>query len=311
MKRNIQIALLLGAAAVIAGSSVAFAQFDGPPPPDGPMQGLMHREGRLADRLLAEFDQNHDGKITHTEFNTVIAKRFGAATHGSPNMTEDQFMAIHMAEFQSHAADMFKRIDWKGDGRITLDEYAAPQRAHFEMMDRDGTGVVQCGSGGMSRASFQGGQSAQSGDNGDDQAPPSRRGRGGFGGGRGFGGFGKARFCADADLNKDGKVTRAEFDQSIAKHFSEVAKGGTMTEAQYMADELAQYRDMNAKMFQRLDKDRNGSLSLAEYAAPEEKLFARLDKDNDGTLTEDEMKPHFGGRGGTANASRSRKSRQS
>jgi hypothetical protein len=305
MKRNIQVALLIGAAAVIAGTSVAFAQFDGPPPPDGPMQGLMHREGKLADRLLAEFDQNHDGKITHTEFNTVIAKRFAAATHGSPNMTEDEFMAVHMAEFQGHAADMFKRIDWKGDGRITLDEYAAPQRAHFEMMDRDGTGVVQCGSGGLSR-----GASQQPDNSGDDQGSSPRRGRGGFGGGRGFGGFGKARFCADADLNKDGKVTRAEFDQSIAKHFADVAKGGTMTQAQFMADELAQYRDMNAKMFQRLDKDRNGTLSLAEYAAPEEKLFARLDKNNDGTLTDDEMKPHFGGRGGNANASRSRKSRQ-
>lgn len=304
MKRSTKIALLLGAAAILAGSDLAFAQMDGPPPPDGPMQGLMHRDGRLADRLTQDFDLNHDGKITHTEFNTVIAKRFAAAAHGAPGMTLDQFTAIHMTDFQKHAADMFKRIDWKGDGRVTLDEYAAPQRAHFEMMDRDGTGVISCGNGGFERASFA------------PPPPPDEEGdQGGRGGrrsfgGRGFGGFGKARFCADADLNKDGKVTRAEFDQSVAKRFAAAAHGGsTLAQAAYIADELAHYKDLNEKMFKRLDRDRDGKLNLAEFASGEEKLFARLDRNNDGTIEPDEMKPRFAGRGGEEGGGRSRKPR--
>ncbi len=79
MKLKLKTALFIGAVSILAGTDLAIAQMDGPPPPDGPMQGLMHREGRLAERLLADFDLNHDGKITHTEFNTVIANRYGKA----------------------------------------------------------------------------------------------------------------------------------------------------------------------------------------------------------------------------------------
>jgi hypothetical protein len=131
MKLNVKAALFVGAVSIVAGTDLALAQMDGPAPPDGPMQGLRHREGRLADRLLAEFDLNHDGKVTHTEFNTVIASRYGKTVHGGKGLALEQFTALHMAEFQKHTADMFKRIDWKGDGKITLEEFAAPQRAHF------------------------------------------------------------------------------------------------------------------------------------------------------------------------------------
>jgi Ca2+-binding EF-hand superfamily protein len=292
MKRNVKAALLVGIASIVAGTGLAFAQMDGPPPPDGPMQGLMHREGgRLGDRLLAEFDLNHDGKITHTEYNTVIANRYSKAVHGGKGMTYEAFIAIRMPEFQKHAAEMFKRVDWRGDGKITLEEYAAPQRAHFEMMDRDASGVVSCA---PSRGASAGAA--------DDSAfgGRGRRGGGGFGG-RGAGGFGLARFCEVNDLNQDGKVTRAEFDGAIAKKFAAATKGkGVMTAAEFYGDELANFQDMNSRMFRRLDRDRDGLLTLQEYASSEERLFARLDKNNDGTITEDEMRPRFANRGGNA-----------
>jgi Ca2+-binding EF-hand superfamily protein len=293
MKLNLKAALFIGAVSIVAGTDLAFAQMDGPPPPDGPMQGLMHREGRLADRLLAEFDLNHDGKITHTEFNTVIANRYGKTVHGGKGLSLEQFMALHMPEFQKHTGDMFHRIDGKGDGKITLDEFAAPQRAHFEMMDRDGTGLVSCGS---ARGSASGAASVPFDD---EMQPRSGRGQGGQAvGGRGAGGFGKARFCEEADVNKDGKVTRAEFDQSIAHEFSMATKGtSTMTAAQFYATELARFQDMNTRMYKRLDKDRDGLLSLQEYASPEEKLFARLDRSHTGVITEEDMRPRFANRG--------------
>jgi Ca2+-binding EF-hand superfamily protein len=109
-----------------------------------------------------------------------------------------------------------------------------------------------------------------------------------------------ARFCQLNDLDQDGKVTRAEFDAAIAKRFAAASKGkGVMTSAEFYADELANFQDMNSRMFKRLDRDRTGLLTLQEYAAPEEKLFARLDKNNRGVLTEDEMRPRgFANRGG-------------
>ena len=296
MKRNHKAALFVGIASILTGTGLAFAQMDGPPPPDGPMQGLMHREGgRLGDRLLAEFDLNHDGKITHTEYNTVIANRYSKAVHGGKGMTYEAFIAIRMPEFQKHATEMFKRVDWKGDGKITLEEYAAPQRAHFEMMDRDATGVVSCA---QSRAGF--GRSAV----GTDDSFGGGR-RGGFGS-RGAGGFGLARFCEANDLNQDGKVTRAEFDSAVGKKFAAASKGkGVMTAAEFYADELVNFQDMNSRMFRRLDRDRDGLLTLQEYASSEERLFSRLDKNNDGTIGEDEMRPRFASRNGSNRSRRS------
>lgn len=281
MKLNAKAALVTGVLSIVSGTGLAFAQMDGPPPPDGPMQGLTHRAGgRLGDRLLAEFDLNHDGKITHTEFNTVIANRYGKAVHGGKGMMLGEFIALHTPEFQKHASEMFKRIDWKGDGKITLEEYAAPQRAHFEMLDGDGAGAVSCAPANLQAPSYSY----------DDTSVNGGGRRRGFGG-RGAGSFGLARFCRDNDLNEDGKVTRAEFDTAIAKRFSAITKGKpTMTAAEFYGDELANFTDMNTRMFRRLDRARDGLLTLQEYAAPEEKLFARLDKDNDGVLTPDELR---------------------
>jgi Ca2+-binding EF-hand superfamily protein len=42
-------------------------------------------------------------------------------------------------------------------------------------------------------------------------------------------------------------------------------------------------------VFQRLDRDHDGKLSLADFASSQEKLFTRLDKNNDGVITQDEL----------------------
>lgn len=279
MKMNLRAALLLCVAGFLGTTTLAISQVDGPTPPDGPMQGLMRHE-RLADRLLSEFDINHDGKITHAEFNSVLGSRFVAATHGAKLLSEDQFFAIHQPDFAKHTVEVFHRIDWNGDGRLTLDEFAAPQRAHFEMMDRDGSGTVLCS---LSTTDFR---------------PTGLSSRGDIGTrGRTASGFGRARFCSDADLSRDGKVTRAEFNTIVAKEFSAGSGGAaTMTLQQFTAEESARFRDLNTKMFRRLDTDGDGKLTLAEFAAPSEKLFDRLDRNHDGTITPDEMKPRFKGR---------------
>jgi len=126
MKNNTKIALMLGAVVLVGGTTLAIAQMDGPPPPDGPMQGLLHRE-RLSDRLLAEFDANHDGKITHAEFNNVLGSRFATATHGAKEMSPDQFWTVHQGDLAKHTAAMFRRVDWNGDGHLTLEEFSAPR----------------------------------------------------------------------------------------------------------------------------------------------------------------------------------------
>lgn len=298
MKNNTKVALMLGAAVLLGGTTLALAQMDGPSPPDGPMQGLMHRE-RLSDRLLSEFDTNHDGKITHAEFNNVLGSRFAAATHGAKEMNPDQFWSLHQAEFSRHATAMFRRVDWNGDGHLTLDEFAAPQRAHFEMMDRDGSGNVSCNP--VQHADFRSDQPPREGrpraEHGGWRGYGDHHGPGGRNGERGFGEFGLSGFCSNSDISRDGTVTRAEFDAVTTKEFAAATNGApTMTLAQFTQEEADRFRAMNAKMFKRLDKDGDGKLSLAEFAAPPEKMFDRLDRNHDGVITADEMKPNFGGR---------------
>jgi Ca2+-binding EF-hand superfamily protein len=290
MNKNLRITLYLGAALVIGGPTLALAHMDGPPPPDGPMEGLLHR-GPLSERLLAEFDANKDGKITKAEFNNVLGTRFAAAMHGAKTMSEDQFAAIHEGDFRRHAAEMFRRADWNGDGKLTLDEFEAPQKAHFQMMDHEGTGTVSCSP--VMHADDRPGSS---------DAPPSGDDRGGWhhrdghGGFHhaGFGDFGRNSFCRDSDVSRDGHVTRTEFETIMNKHFTQATSGKPyMTLDQFTAELATRYRDREDRMFQRLDKDGDGKLTMAEFSAPELKLFDRLDKDHDGVITADEMKPRF------------------
>jgi len=296
MKTRLKIALLFGVVSVAAGAGLAMAQMEGPQPPDGPMQGLMRSHGRLADRLLHEFDVNHDGKITHDEMNRTIGARFAAATRHAPTMTQDQFVALHQGEFRQHSSEMFRRLDWKGDGRLSPEEYAVPQRARFMMMDKDGTGIVSCAP--ARQADYRPARNPAQG-NGN-----VRRGRTQLGS---RGNFGLAGFCADNDLNKDGTVTRGEFDIAVGKRFALAASGAaTMNAGQFASDLDRRFRDSNARTFKRLDKDGDGKLTLAEFAANELKLFAHLDKNKDGAITADEMRPRFHPRGDRSAGTRPR-----
>jgi Ca2+-binding EF-hand superfamily protein len=255
---------------------------------------VSYSRGRLAERFLAEFDTNKDGKVTHDELNRTLAQQFMNVVGKAQTMNEDQFVNAHLKDLHDRVVEMFHRMDWNGDGKLSLDEFASPEHARFEAMDRDATGVVQCSSRGFAEDENQ----PQTGPRSAHNQPPAaaggrRRGSRGFSGGRGRGSF-----CHEADLNNDGQVTRAELDKYVAQEFATAGKGAhEITFDQYYAYEEARSRDTYARVFERLNTTRDGKLTLQEYAAPDEKLFARLDKNNDGVVTADEMmssrRPHY------------------
>jgi Ca2+-binding EF-hand superfamily protein len=291
MKHPLRYALLFGAA-LIVGGGVAIAQMSGSNDLPGASSrassdfGASYTRGRLAERFLAEFDINKDGKVTHDELNRTLAAQFMAASGNAPTMTEDQFINGHLKDLRQRVTEMFHRMDWNGDGKLSLEEFAAPEHAKFEAMDRDGTGSVSCRA--SSRVQEEAPPRAGNASNANSSSGRRR--------GSGNGGRGKSAFCHEADLNNDGQVTRAELDKAVSQEFAGASKGGFMTFDQFYAFEQSRARDIYGHVFERLDTSHSGKLSLQEYAAPDEKLFARLDKNNDGTVTADEMMSSRGSR---------------
>ena len=147
-------------------------------------------------------------------------------------------------------------------------------------MDRDGTGIAACSA---RRSAAEDAPPARGKANPADANYGSRSRSSG-------GSRGRGSFCAEFDLNRDGKVTRAELDQGLHQQFQAATKGGQfMSLDQLYGLELAHYREMDARIFQRMNTSYTGKLTLQEYAASEAKFFARLDKDGNGVITADEL----------------------
>jgi len=120
-------------------------------------------------------------------------------------------------------------------------------------------------------------------------------------------------FIADYDLDKDGKVTAAEFktvrDQRYAA--TDANKDGTVDEAEYVEEyrvrleaqlaassdsaerkeeqRVRQIRQAHVR-FGVLDADKDGKISQAEYDASGQRAFAEQDGDGDGVITAGEPK---------------------
>lgn len=272
MKKTIRYALLAGAA-VVAAIGAGAATMQAPPKAGSPQyhaQGRGH--GRGPGRFFAEYDLNHDGKVTHDEVNKVVAQRFTQATGSGKAMSQQQLAEARSRTAQQHVLDSFRRSDWNGDGKLSFDEYANPIRARFARADRQTAGFIVCHPPG-SPAAQTGGRAATTGR------------RGGSHGSRGAAGF-----CPRDDLNHDGKVTRAELDKALTQQFSAAAKGGaSLSREQFVAMEETRSKSTSGHMFQRLDQNHDGTLTLAEFGASQQKMFARLDKNNDGVITRDEL----------------------
>jgi hypothetical protein len=264
MTSRLKLALLLGAV-LTTGATAAIAAAINTRQPNAPQTYSSRFDdggNRGASHFFADYDLNHDGKVSRNEVGTVVAKRFALAAGGTKLITPQQYTADAMKRHRDREKQSFRRADWNGDGVLTADEFSIQQRARFAAVDREGAGVIDC----AHRDGF------------DPNSPTHRRG----GSGRGI--------CPANDLNQDGKVTRAEYDKAAAQRFVESAHGGrTVGFEQFVANGTSRFTSGNANRFERLDSDGNGTLTLAEYAVPQQRMFARIDANHDGIITRDEL----------------------
>jgi Ca2+-binding EF-hand superfamily protein len=266
MKPIVRYALLLSAV-VIAGGGVAAAQMDRKAVAQRgySSNGASYSHSRGAAKFF-KYDVNHDGKVTRDEMNRALAQQFAQAAGAAPAIGQAQFIAYRMKDLRAHTVQMFRRADWNGDGRLSLEEYMTPERVRFQYADREGTGVIACG--------FH---------------PAATKGEGGYRGRGHGGGRGRGGFCKSADLNHDGQVTHAEFDKAMQQEFAAAAKGGSLNADAYFGIIAAHVRDSSARMFARLDKNHDDKIDRGEFAESQTRYFAKLDRNNDGVVTRDEF----------------------
>jgi Ca2+-binding EF-hand superfamily protein len=282
MKHTLRYALLLGTALVLGGGfAAAKMSTSQKTEPAGGGNTASYQEGypirgRAAEKFLTEFDLKKNGRVTHDEFNRTLAHEFSIATGGASTMTLEQYTAIHAKDLREQATQLFHNMNWKSDGRLTLEDYLSAERSRFEYLDRDGAGSISCRSSRSKGADTGSSRPARS-----SYSDSSTRGSGRA--------SGKSSICYTDDLNKDGQVTRAEFDKANAQQFGQFAKNGAMTQEQFFQMLFAQSKSISERVFRRLDRDETGRITLQEWASPQERLFSRLDKDNDGVVTLDEL----------------------
>lgn len=221
-------------------------------------------------RFFAQYDLDHDGRITRDEFNKGLSAQFSQSANGAQTMIQAQYIAYRMAGLRQRADQSFRRDDWNGDGKLSLDEYMAPEHARFESADRDGAGSIRCTGRGSAA---------------DDASDGTSR-TAGFGG---RSGGSRAAICRYDDLNHDGVVSRAEFDQAMHQEFASAAKGGVLNADQFYAIMASHIHDSAVRTFARLDANQDGKLDLAEFSTSELRYFTRLDRNSDGIVTRDEM----------------------
>ncbi len=89
-----------------------------------------------------------------------------------------------------------------------------------------------------------------------------------------------------SDLDKDGKIDRAEYQRRMVEvfYFADRNKDGVVT-----IEEIAAIETVDEKAFKAADRDGNGKLSVNEFVAYRVIQFDEADANKDGVLTVEEV----------------------
>lgn len=158
-------------------------------------------------------------KLTLAITASVLA--FAGTAYAANELGRDA--TITRAEAQSHATEMFTKMDVNKDGKLDAADRAAHQAQRFDSIDANKDGA-------LSRTEFANHRG------GPDQADGGHEGRRGHGGrmGRHHGGRGMEMMAQMADTNKDGAISQAEFTAGALTRFerADANKDGQVTSAE-------------------------------------------------------------------------------
>lgn len=232
-------------------------------------------------RIFERYDANKDGVVTQDEVDAVIVERFNTIAGEDGVVTLDDYRTAWLERSRGRMVRAFQHLDRDGAGAVSTEEFNAASDRMFNRLDRDGNGELT--------------KPAR------DERADARTDRGKMDkrGGSRHGGRGAERLMEQFDVDKDGKITRTEFDEVRLSRFS--GADGDGNQAVTLEEFVTVWQDMNSdrivRGFQRLDADGDLKISKEEYSARTDDFVEQHDRNADGVVTTaDEKRGRHDGR---------------
>ena len=279
--------------------------------------------------MIERLDTNKDGKVSLDEFKANASAAFKTFdADGNGQVTKDEIKARHAAFKEArktvhdaadadkdkarqalHAAGpymlpgagkMFDRADADKNGMLSEAEVLAAAGTIFTRRDANKDGALDTADADAMKSKDH--SEKGHGKGGEERAERMLKRLDADGDGK----VSQAEMLAQAtktfdrfDTDKNGEVSKAEVQakqeafRDARKAFREVKS--TDDEARKAAREAlgeARMDRMGARMFERADANKNGTLTKAEMETAAATLFKQRDRNGDGVLTQDEISKH-------------------
>ena len=192
--------------------------------------------------------------------------------------------ALATAAYAAGPGGFLKSADLNKDGVIDQTEFQQSRDKWFADLDADKDGFVTADELKAFGDKMHAEWAKKHADQANNDQPADAKKHGDF----------SQRILKRVDTDKDGKISKAEFDAEGSKLFAKLDENsdGKISESEMPQRHWARFC---GKMFDRMDADQDGKVTKAEFQAAGEKMFQRMDKNGDGIIEKDEMqKPHGG-----------------
>ena len=100
-------------------------------------------EYRPVRSVVLAYDANHDGAVTRAELEQGLRAEFAKADANHKGCLDaDEARVVNQERWQKDQSTYSPLVDFKGDGCIDFNEFAAQPRSLFEQMDANGDGKI-------------------------------------------------------------------------------------------------------------------------------------------------------------------------